>query len=1152
MDDVAAPSPNGNPGIVVPSHKVNSRFDPYAFPADDHVPQSSNISSYRSSTPLQLSVHPKTYLPPGNPSSHVKIPHEQSLESYPNQFSACLLSPTQGSHPAAQTGQQFIHPSSKLENDLGNMSTDNVHLLKPIHCQQFTSAKQASQYQNGVLNQQADWKPEKPKKKKKLKAVEMRGGEVGAKIKKPKKPKEQTLSAPLPFALTNEESLAVGAGIPVDYKAPSDLTREPKVLCAKNAAPILPVSTPFKDSMAFLHSVQAPSSFTPTPSLPTTTTATTFTNSIRFFLDDRRQSIDSLELSTSRPASRTSTMSSSSSNPEGKTKESSESVSISKILEIIEREKSLGSSSPCKRRRTAKPQHIQEAEEEAKKYAAANAVQGIINTGSPAENPNLKNQESVKKSEQTNCTTVGKNGPAVLPQGTSGESSTVGSKVSSPHFSALNRSQLSNDSSDSQPMQTLLAFAEQATGGTVCSSSTPVFNKSTSHPTPDNTELPTTDARAATSSLIHSDVSKLPESPANKQISAGPNPKSCQNAMLADQSTFHQPLDRSDAQILSRFPKVNSDFLKPSIQENTQSIVHHPQHDLGMPDTSTMQTVPTASTTPESNLQSYNHAVIEEVILNDLSSSGAPMSLSCAAQGQLSNLQSTIQSLFHGSPSPAAPGHLMKGPHGEQLSSMVPDLSASDSLNLMDVKVLDLEPSLTCDLNNAWSQTADMISGNDSLLPHHPSSATTPTSTPKKPKKKRSPNKPKTLQSSPSSGYSLSVGVSSSGTLPPFGAFAGLKMNRTHPSYGFMSDGAHAQHLNAQDSSTLSAGIKSPAQKKKMKKSTSQTLSVDESTDRKLTKGSATFQEPLRECNSNLKSVGSGDKNQLLASGSNCKTVKPAPNTTVCNFKSGVTSMRPISDNSCTLSTEKIDLNNTKPCLDHHLDFKPGSNGVIHQRTVPGNTLVNSKLENVYSNNIKQAPLPCENGVKTGLNGISLNPSMDGISKTPMKSPTVMGGMNRNLSTDGISKTPMKSPTVVDGINRKQSMDDVSKTPAKAPAVMDGLNKKLSMDAYLMKQGYGDTTSMKPVGAAAQFGGVEPASGASKVTSFMLNGVFPNMSSTFSQVGGETTKAAPSPTPKLEPTFAHMSPEEELNDRLQNNRVESAPKCNCLGPNCKC
>lgn len=110
------------------------------------------------------------------------------------------------------------------------------------------------------------------------------------------------------------------------------------------------------------------SSMPPTP-------PTNFSNlNLRSLPDGRRQSMDSQDQPASRPGSRASTASTTSSTCESKTKEPVDSIPLSKVLEIIEREKALGSSSPCKRRRTAKPQHIQDAEEEAKKYAALNAT----------------------------------------------------------------------------------------------------------------------------------------------------------------------------------------------------------------------------------------------------------------------------------------------------------------------------------------------------------------------------------------------------------------------------------------------------------------------------------------------------------------------------------------------------------------------------------------------------------------------------------------------------------------------------------------------------------------------------------------------------------------------------------------------------------
>ena len=130
----------------------------------------------------------------------------------------------------------------------------------------------------------------------------------------------------------------------------------------------------------------------------------------------------------------------------------------------------------------------------------------------------------------------------------------------------------------------------------------------------------------------------------------------------------------------------------------------------------------------------------------------------------------------------------------------------------------------------------------------------------------------------------------------------------------------------------------------------------------------------------------------------------------------------------------------------------------------------------------------------------------------------------------------------------------VSKMSVRSSAAMDGFDRKQSMDAYLMKQDCMDASDMKPLDAAASVSGIEPVGGvgskAKSGSGFMLNGALPSMSSTFSHMGSQTTKT-PSPVPKQEPGFLHRTPKEELDDRLRNNRVESAPKCNCLGPNCE-
>ncbi|KAL8616966.1 hypothetical protein ACOMHN_041884 [Nucella lapillus] len=61
------------------------------------------------------------------------------------------------------------------------------------------------------------------------------------------------------------------------------------------------------------------------------------------------------------------------------------------------------------------------------------------------------------------------------------------------------------------------------------------------------------------------------------------------------------------------------------------------------------------------------------------------------------------------------------------------------------------------------------------------------------------------------------------------------------------------------------------------------------------------------------------------------------------------------------------------------------------------------------------------------------------------------------------------------------------------------------------------------------------------------NGSLPDFKKGLPPLGAAMAGTPSTPGPKLEPSFVHMSPEEELKDRLRNNRVESVPKCSCLG-----
>ncbi|KAL8616965.1 hypothetical protein ACOMHN_041883 [Nucella lapillus] len=423
MDNVATPPPSRNVlGFMVPSPKEMPGLDPYAFPADDSGPSPRVLST----KPMQLSVHPRTLLPPGNPLPHNGSHYQRAADFFQQQqqqqqFPASLHSPVHGSQPS-QPDQQFTHPSSRLENDTvvcGQMD----QVMKQVY---FQSTGGEISPSSGFMAD-AHLTVEKAKKKKKPKKNLGEDKEMNM-----LQPVNAGSFPPLQRAMIdNTQSVGTGSLGRVDYKTHADVMTETTSFGTKSPASVLSSSG---DSNS-MPPGQSPGSHG-IPCFPTTTSATTFTNSLPSVPLNRRLSSDSVELPISRPASRTSTVSTSSGSSEGKLKEAAESVSLSKILEIIEREKMLGSSNPCKRRRTAKPQHIQEAEEEAKKFAAANTPQGGGKDATATDSvPPSPSQPSSKKHLLTNSTSQTKNIPAGLLQG---------KDISHPYLLHLRRTDISH------------------------------------------------------------------------------------------------------------------------------------------------------------------------------------------------------------------------------------------------------------------------------------------------------------------------------------------------------------------------------------------------------------------------------------------------------------------------------------------------------------------------------------------------------------------------------------------------------------------------------------------------------------------------------------------------------------------------------------
>ncbi|KAK7507339.1 hypothetical protein BaRGS_00001274, partial [Batillaria attramentaria] len=312
--------------------------DPYAFPAEE--PSHSDLALNTANGRGVPSPNPKT------------LPLHQT--------------------PCLQMNMQFPYPAQH------NASSYQLagHTSLNSHEQDLSS------FQDSVKKE--------PVKKKKGKSVV--GGD-GVKVKKPKKTKKVKdllqPSAALQDGMVGGPPQGTGyvADSPYSDATYHSASGDPRhnILCAKIAAPFIPSHlSASSESDSSSHSYPYPGSnitSSPLPPTPPSNFSSVNLNSLKTLPDSQRQSLDSLDQPSSRPASRASTVSTSS-NSETRTKESADVIPLSKVLEIIEREKALGSSNPCKRRRTAKPQHIQNAEEEAKKFAASNNAKAVA--GGPA------------------------------------------------------------------------------------------------------------------------------------------------------------------------------------------------------------------------------------------------------------------------------------------------------------------------------------------------------------------------------------------------------------------------------------------------------------------------------------------------------------------------------------------------------------------------------------------------------------------------------------------------------------------------------------------------------------------------------------------------------------------------------------------------
>lgn len=369
----------------------NSSCDPYAFPMDDAVVEETSGTGDPSGRSIpRISVYSKTFSAQKSVASNGKIlPPENGFYPNQNELSLSQYSVTCDSLPTWHH-DQTKHPHSEIKMTHSTKQNDNFSSAQtseiglPEQLAVLSHLEQdVTPMQNGVWNLVAETESsETQKTNKKKKRNKTAGGDGNEVVKrKPKKTVKNILNAG-----SDPNGGAGKAGLsslqnrgPPSSNAQYLWDNHPGVLCAKNAAPQLPV----RPSASAKASSVLPSESIfwglPVQCTPTTTTITTVSNStisnmnyVKCTSSSQRQTSSSQESQSSRPSSSNATTGKSDSNSK-----QANSIPLSKVMEIIEREKARGSPSPCKRRRTAKPQHIQIAEEEARKFVTAAAANSM-------------------------------------------------------------------------------------------------------------------------------------------------------------------------------------------------------------------------------------------------------------------------------------------------------------------------------------------------------------------------------------------------------------------------------------------------------------------------------------------------------------------------------------------------------------------------------------------------------------------------------------------------------------------------------------------------------------------------------------------------------------------------------------------------------
>ena len=1009
MDDVAIPSVSTNPGVMVPSPKDVLQCDPYAFPSDDPVPHPTADGNYHTSKSLQLSFHSKSVLSSGH-----LLPQpgglEADVDSLKLQFPPFVQSAACDVDHSKQLAPRFLPPSSESEG-IGTSPTQprHIHLKAHLLPERLSSGNEFFQHQNGASFQRKDGASDKQtKKKKQSKPVD---GIVTSMMQN--KAEIQSMVCAMTPLVNSGQSVLSGDTFPLEFKTHPDIVRERNRVSANPGmcASVMPDKLS-REKCISPHSAQTPGTISIATFVPTTATAATFTNSIEMLPRDRRQSADSVDLPSSRPASRTSTASSCSSNAEGKNKEVAESISMSKIMEIIEREKLLGSPSPCKRRRTAKPQHIQEAEEEAKRYAAANSAQSSNSCANLADVVSVS-QPSSLKTFLAGSPTVNQSVPLALPQE---KAASFGERpqLSSIGTGGMDTTQVSNKPCKSEVAKLFCQNEETKqqceTEGEKQSSKNegvkllhpltePVDNKSgsTVHDTAEITHF----ASHMTDAVARPDISGM----VRVSCTSVHIPGKCgvERQQSGDEFVPHDT-DVSDIAIKQPAPASSTpDFIyagefeqanlrskteniqctKPLSAQTSHSVVFsnddsdfrssvqkksHHTHSHLKADISTKQCTPAAL----GSFHCDNETVFEETSKDTISSPDVPSPYDSGNSNHVPSFKSSGHNSFH---QVSVPHEWQSDAQGQVTNTgQMPTQPLSE---LVHVRGHAEQPLEDAGNHEIWSQTESDF---DSLS-HHSQLTSTPVSW--KPEKKvpsaslprvvpsqRStvsvdavPRPKKKLssavvsQSSPSSVDGLSGDLSPVGTLPPFGAFAELKTEVVHPFSGCVPKGLHEQLCVQPKSNT---GVKQSPNGQRAKHSRSlTTLAGCDRVNKEYIKGSI-VQEPLRD-HSNLKSVGSTIKNELGASNVH-QNIKSSSNVNTLNVKLDPSS-RPACGSRGALSIDSV--SNPYLLSNHVLETRPGSSVSANPKPHTDSKVVNNKMDSAYSSNSKQVVPLNKHGMKT-------------------------------------------------------------------------------------------------------------------------------------------------------------------------------------------